>query len=200
VKLKTVQIVNFRRFSNVTIPISDYTCFVGENGVGKSTVLAALNVFFCENIHSSTDTSRLSAEDFHQRQTQTPIEITVTFSDLTNEAKEALSDYVRNDELKITAQATYDDDTHTAVVRHYGIRMGMAAFGSFFEAVKNGASKAELTSIYSSLQQKYDDLPPYGKSKDTAEGNLKEYEQRHPELQVPIQSSDNFYGIIVLQR
>jgi len=81
-KIKSLRIKNFRSFADVTIPFNDYTCLVGPNGVGKSTVLYALNVFFRETANSSTDLTQLSAEDFHQKDTADPIEITITFTDL----------------------------------------------------------------------------------------------------------------------
>ena len=46
-KLIGVQLKNFRGFRDSgRIPIGDMTAFVGENDVGKSTVLEALDVFF----------------------------------------------------------------------------------------------------------------------------------------------------------
>lgn len=45
-RLTEIKIKNFRSFEDETIAVDDYTCFVGPNGTGKSTVLQALNVFF----------------------------------------------------------------------------------------------------------------------------------------------------------
>jgi len=44
-KIESVRIENFRSFKDETIRFDNYTCFVGANGSGKSTVLNALNVF-----------------------------------------------------------------------------------------------------------------------------------------------------------
>lgn len=44
-KIESVRIENFRSFKDETIKLNNYTCFVGVNGSGKSTVLNALNVF-----------------------------------------------------------------------------------------------------------------------------------------------------------
>lgn len=43
--IESVRIENFRSFKDETINFGTYTCFVGSNGSGKSTVLNALNVF-----------------------------------------------------------------------------------------------------------------------------------------------------------
>ncbi len=79
-KIGSVRIQNLRSFSDATIPLNDYTCLVGPNGSGKSTVLCALNVFFREFDNVATDLSQLDREDFHQKNTDEPIRITITFT------------------------------------------------------------------------------------------------------------------------
>ena len=37
-KIESVRIENFRSFKDETIRFDNYTCFVGANGTGKSTV------------------------------------------------------------------------------------------------------------------------------------------------------------------
>lgn len=100
---------------------------VGPNGAGKSTVLGALNIFFQET-SSATDVAVLSAEDFHNGETKQPIEITVTFRDLSDAAKNALSHYVRQDRLVVTAVATFDQQTGRAPVEQKGERMVFKKF------------------------------------------------------------------------
>src|SRR5690348_15471568 len=97
-RIKRIRIKNFRSFVDETIELDSYTCLVGANGAGKSTLLCALNVFFRESTNA-TEVESLSAEDFHSRNTAERIEITLTFNELSQAAREALSDYVRNDEL-----------------------------------------------------------------------------------------------------
>ncbi len=94
-KIKSIRIENFRAFKEELIEFDDYTSFVGPNGVGKSTVFHALNLFFRQNKDSQTDLLKLSANDFHHSDTSKDINITVTFSSLSDEAKEELADYVR---------------------------------------------------------------------------------------------------------
>ena len=45
-KVQSIRIERFRSFADETIRLDGYTCLVGVNGSGKSTVLAALNVLF----------------------------------------------------------------------------------------------------------------------------------------------------------
>lgn len=116
-KIESVRIENFRGFKDETIVFNDYSCFVGSNGAGKSAVLAALNVFFRQYKDSKTDLSKLSAEDFHHKDVSQPIEITVTFYDMSDQAKSDLSDYVRQDRLIVSSIAKYDTGTERAEVK-----------------------------------------------------------------------------------
>jgi len=100
-RLSSVRIQNFRAFADQTIHFNDYTCLVGPNGGGKSTVLMALNVFFREASHTNTDLLRLDKEDFHHKNTRDPIIITVTFEDLNADAQADLKDYYRQGKLTV---------------------------------------------------------------------------------------------------
>lgn len=72
-KIESIRIQNFRAFKDETINFNDYTCFVGANGSGKSTILTALNVFFRQYKDTTTDLSKLKEQDFHQKNVDTPI-------------------------------------------------------------------------------------------------------------------------------
>ncbi len=134
-KLDSVRIQNLRSFADATIPLNDYTCLVGPNGSGKSTVLCALNILFRESDNVATDLSQLDREDFHHKNTDEPIRITITFTDLSAEAQEDFADYFRQDQLVVSAIATFDEGTGKAEVKQYGERLGMPALGPFSASV-----------------------------------------------------------------
>jgi putative ATP-dependent endonuclease of OLD family len=192
-KIETIRIQNFRGFRDETIPLDDYTAFVGANGAGKSTVLAALNVFFRQYRDSKTDLSRLSVEDFHHRDVSQSIRITVTFKDLSEQAKADLSDYVRSSRLIVSSVASYDPRTQRADVEQYGSRLGMVDFRQYFEADKNGDGVADLQKIFESFRLKYSELSP-AKTKQAMSQSLRAFEASHPQDLQPIESKDQFYG------
>ena len=107
-RISSVRIENFRSFDDEKVPLNSYACLVGPNGAGKSTVLTALNVFFRESENLPTDLGQLVQEDFHRKHTDKQIQITVTFTDLDDEAQEDFSDYVRQGQLVVSAVATFD--------------------------------------------------------------------------------------------
>jgi putative ATP-dependent endonuclease of OLD family len=192
-KIHSVRIEHFRCFEDETINFGDYTCFVGANGSGKSTVLNALNVFFRER-GVSTNLQTLSEEDFFKRDTTKPIKITVRFGDLSKEVEEDLKGYVRQGQLVVTAVAKWDGEEQSADVTQYGSRLGMKAFAPFFEALGNNIKVADLRSIYGFLREKESGLPN-ASTKDAMTEALREFEGKHPEKCELIESSDTFYGV-----
>lgn len=192
-KIESVRIENFRGFKDETINLSDYTCFVGANGAGKSTFLTALNVFFRQYRDSKTDLSKLSVEDFHHKNVNEPIKITITFGDLSSQAKSDLADYVRQDKLIVSAVAKYDPVTERAEVRQFGNRLGMQEFRKYFEADKRGENVASLKEIYSNLKMQYDGLDD-AKTKQAMSEALQTFEAKNPSQCVLIPSEDQFYG------
>jgi len=192
-KIESVHIKNFRSFKNETILFDDYTCIVGANGAGKSTVFTALQVFFRHYKDSKTDLSKLTEKDFHHCNTAEPIEITVTFTELSEQAQEDLSNYVRQGKLIVTAKAEFDAATQRAEIKQFGNRLGIEDFKIFFELEKNKAPVAELNDCYSQLREKFQDLQNAG-SKDAKIATLKEYEAARPDECILIPSEDQFYG------
>ena len=193
-RIESVRIRNFRSFADVTIPLDDYTCLVGPNGCGKSTVLIALNIFFRETSNATTDLTQLVQEDFHNKDTSIPVEITVTFGDLSEDAQDDFSHYFRQGKLVVTASASFNDESGTAKVMQYGQRLGIRDFGEFFRADKEKAKVPDLTTIYVKLQQKFEGLPDPG-TKDSMISALHDFEGNHPDLSELIPSEDQFYGI-----
>lgn len=193
-KIESVRIQNFRTFKDETIFFDNYSCFVGPNGSGKSTVMNALNVFFRQYKDSKTDLSKLSIDDFHHKNVKEPISITVTFKDLSEQAKEELSDYVRQERLIVTAKAEFDEGTERAEVKQFGNRLGMTEFKVWFEAEKAKKSASELKQIFTELQSKWPEITKATAKADMA-NSLNEFESSHPEQCSLIPSEDQFYGV-----
>ncbi|MDR5615976.1 ATP-dependent endonuclease [Arsenophonus sp.] len=193
-KIESVRIQNFRIFKDETIQFDDYSCFVGPNGSGKSTVMNALNVFFRQYKDSKTDLSKLSIDDFHHKNINEPILITVTFNDLSENAKENLAAYVRQERLIVTAKAVFDEGTERAEVKQFGNRLGMSEFKVWFESEKNKETAAELKSIFSDLKEKWPDIAAATSKNDMAKA-LNDFEASNPDKCSLIPSEDQFYGV-----
>jgi energy-coupling factor transporter ATP-binding protein EcfA2 len=191
-KLSKIRIQNFRSFRDETIYLSDYNCFVGPNGSGKSCVLAALNIFF-RNSSAPLNPGRLDEEDFHFRNTDDPVLIELTFTGLSDDAREDFQHYVRQNQLVVSAKAIWDEDAHAADVQQYGSRYVMKEFSPYFEADAAGARAKELKQIYAGLRSRFPELPDE-KVKANMYAALREYEEAHPDACVLEPSSQQFYG------
>lgn len=193
-RIKSVAIKNLRSIKEATIDLDGYTCLVGPNGAGKSTLLCALNIFFRETENATTDLVFLVAEDFHQRVTTKPIEVTVTFIELSPSAQEDFKDYFRHGQLIVSAVAAFNVDTGRAEVKQYGQRLAMAPFKPFFKASGDNEKVAVLKELYSQLRHQFPELAGAG-TKDGMTETLRAYEAARPELCELIPSEDQFYGV-----
>jgi hypothetical protein len=63
------------------------------------------------------------------------VRVTLTFSDLSSDAKDELPAHLRDDKLVVTAEADFDVTKGEAKIRHFGQRYVIADFAKFFEAV-----------------------------------------------------------------
>lgn len=90
-KFEKVSIKNFRNFDDVEIGLSNKNMFFGLNDVGKTNFLCALRYVFDKDIRKQN----LLDSDFHDKQLDKPIEITVVLD---------ISDTVDSDCQKLRAQ------------------------------------------------------------------------------------------------
>ena len=192
-KLSSIRVENFRSFVDSTIQLNDYVCLVGPNGSGKSNVLSALNVFFRETQNNQLTVGQLVEEDFHQKNTNCPIRITVEFTDLSTEAQKDFADYFRHGKLVVTAVAEFDSNTNQAVVKQYGQRSGIVEFAQFFKAESNNVKVPELKEIYRVIKDQFPSLPASG-IKSAMINNLRNYEANNLDKCQFIPSEDQFYG------
>lgn len=191
-KLSAIRIENLRSFKDETIQLGDYCCLVGPNGAGKSTILMALRLFFRDK--SDVAVLKLEGEDFHKRNTKDPVRVTLTFTDIEDEAKADLAHYVRQDQLVVTAEATWNQGTRSADIVQYGHRLGVADFAPFFEAESKGAKVDALGNIFEGLHAKHPKLGK-AKTKPAMLEAMQVYETENPQLLSLIKSNAEFYGV-----
>lgn len=192
-RLAQIRIQNFRSFDDETINLDPYTCLVGPNGTGKSTILTALNVFFRNASSAASSVSNLCKEDFHHQDTSRPARITLTFNDLSQEAKEDFKHYCRQDKLVVFSQAKWADSEGGAEVKQHGSRLVMQEFAPFFKASKEEAKVAELRVAYQKIRERWGELPEVTTKPDMTDA-LRKYEESHPELCELIEETNLFYG------
>lgn len=193
-RIQSVRIKNFRAFKDVKIDFEkDYTCFVGENSVGKSTVLNALNIFFQQDENQQSYT-KLGKSEFHQENIDEPIEITVTFSDLNSYEQQELSSHYRHGVIvcKTIAKFNKGKEYGYAEPEQKIARRGIEDFTSFFKAEKGGSLVPDLRNIYEGFKKNHPSLPEATK-KNAMKEALFDYEAANPQLCGNIESTEDYY-------
>lgn len=102
-KIKSINISNFRSIRQLTMDFNQITVIVGPNNAGKSNILSALNLFFTSSTRGITDI------DFHKRNVKEPIEISVKFCDLSQAEQATFKNYIVEHELNVRKTISMDE-------------------------------------------------------------------------------------------
>ncbi|KPC96712.1 ATP-dependent nuclease [Streptomyces albus] len=155
-KIKRVRIENFCCLHKVDVSLEDITSFIGPTGVGKSTVLRALDWFFNgergvalsdDDVHSAADGGRISVE--------------VEFDGLTEWDRQALGRYAPEGAESVSIWRTWQNGEDK-------ISGKALAYGPFEEVRKNDKAM-ELRRAYDQLRENDPSLGlPAAGSKDKA--------------------------------
>ena len=189
-KIKEVNIKNFRGIEDLTLKLNDFTVLIGKNGVGKSSVLHALN-FFKEQSY------KIKSEDYFNKDLECQIEVSITFFDLSKEEKEVFKAYIQKDELKVIKIATAEPESNNPQnsQKYHGLRKVHRPFKEIRDLYSK--SKTDMKKKYKELiqQEKYNDLPKIGnKSADLIEGYFNDWEVQHSDELELIMDSGQFFG------
>jgi putative ATP-dependent endonuclease of OLD family len=114
-KIKNMIIKNFKTFDSegINLTMKDLTTLVGENNVGKSNVLEALDIFF------NYSKTKINKSSFHHDDVQKEIVIEVTFYKLSDEEKKRFRPHLDEEGMSLTItqkinlerEVDEDDDT-----------------------------------------------------------------------------------------
>lgn len=91
-KIKHIQINNYRSIKNLDFDISDFSVLIGANNSGKSNILRALTYFF-------QGSEKISADDVFSffEGVETCVSVVVTFDSLSEQEKTTFKKYLLND-------------------------------------------------------------------------------------------------------
>ena len=183
-KIKSVQIKNFRTLKDVTISFDSVTTFIGPNGAGKSTVLRALDWFFNGKHGSLTEKDCSFGADTEN------IEIQVTFCDLTDKDREALGKYAPEGAATFTAWKRRAPDGSEI------LSANAKSFASF-NAIKAAGTAGEKRELYSSLRKENQELDlPSASTAAAIDQAMTAWEAAHTDLltDAPETLQTNFFG------
>jgi putative ATP-dependent endonuclease of OLD family len=185
VRLKRVKIKNFRCLADVEVHFDDVTTLIGPNGVGKSTVLRALDWFF-----NGSKADPLQDEDCTQGADSDEVVVEVEFNSLTERDRNELGHYVPDGVDRFIAWR----------FRSHGGAERMTANAKAYEpfsAVRSAGGPGAILSTYRNLREARSDLDlPAARSAGQVENALRSWELAHPDqlTNAPVDLTTNFFG------
>ena len=173
-RIKRIRVQNLRAVKDCTMDLDGLTALVGPNGAGKSTFLHALMLFQGD--------MTACKDDYHNRDTEQPIGIQITFTDLPNAVVDAFPKYTIDNELGIKCIIRWKGDK--AAISLHGCHPGNP---DFEEALDESDDDTTLKHYVELLEMpKYSNFPELTSAskirdylKDWARNNHDKYNARH---------------------
>ena len=152
-KLKEIEIVNFRSIEHVKLTVDDFLVLIGENNSGKSSILKGVELFYSESLRN------FSNENFHFKDNGKSIEIILNFDRLTEVEKEQkyIKHWIYNNTVKIKREILIEQETQKLKNTLWGWQSKPVV--SHFDLSKFDEYKATLPQIVAD-----NNLPDYFKT------------------------------------
>jgi putative ATP-dependent endonuclease of the OLD family len=180
-KIKTIEIKNFRSIQEGKLEFDDLTAIIGRNGTGKSSYLHAIEYFY--NLNAT-----VNIDDFFNRDISKPIDIRITFSNLKEEEMADFLSFMKKDLLTVTKR--YVGEGKNA--KYYA---ASPQIPKFFE-IRLIPGKRDRITAWNSLieEQIFTDLSTRVKNAEDIENLMKDYETKHPDLTEMKEQQVQFIG------
>lgn len=181
-RLERAKIRNSRSLRDVEVAFGDHTALLGGNGAGKSSILKAIEKFYA-------NTRTIETDDHFGRNTDTPVEIELTFSELSGRELQAFERRVRDGKLTVTRVF---DGTPTS-----GRYVGSVLQNPDFAPVRSQTGAAPKIAAYRELrreQPEYAESLPAVQSAAQVEDALQAWETAHPNALELLPDDGQFFG------
>jgi len=180
-QLLRAKICNFRSLRDVTVDFGLHTAFIGGNGAGKSSILRALEKFYGSS-------GKLEPDDFYGRDVGLPVEIELTFGNLTQEEVETFQTRVREGRLTVTR--VFDGTQGSG--RYHGVVPSNPEFAPI-RAIAQATPRRQAYSTLRAENPKYADLAAAANADQVTEG-MRAWEEAHPEALELARDDGQFFG------
>lgn len=171
-RIVKAEIQGYRCISNLTVEFDILTAIVGSGGVGKSTILNALDWFFRGGELEERDLHFVGVGDEQVGE----IFVAVTFADLSDRDREVLGAYVEGGTTTLTR--TWSEDAGQKL-------SGNALVFEPFDEIRAAEKVADLRSGYRKLYNERGEelgLPVPINKREDLERSMEVWEREHPDL------------------
>ena len=181
-RIQEVQVKNYRSIQDEILPCDSLTALVGPNGSGKSSFLSAIELFY-------EPSSKVTEEDFYSEDTSQDIEITITYTDLSAEARGLFSPYIDNEQLTVVRVFSLAEGKRSGT--YHGIRLQ----NPDFSPIRIASGAREAIRIYREIRQsdEYTTLP-VASSTASVQSAMDDWERQNPEECIRMRDNGQFFG------
>jgi len=147
-KIDRIRAQNFRSYrDSELIEVDEKLVLVGENNAGKSNILRAIKLAL-----DISPTSPHKLRDFHSENTEENIEITICFTDLTEEEQDIFEEYTSEGVLWLKTVYPFDEEKGVPANKQFVVRKRVPEVEEFRKLDDKSAD--ELKEIYESYEEK----------------------------------------------
>lgn len=177
--IEKVEVERFRSIKDEGVELGSFTTFVGRNGVGKSTLLYALDTFY------NVAAQYTMFDYFNHQQINNSIKIRVTYGRLREDELAEFGAYVHKGKLVVTKTINQGG------ARYYGSISQIPEFAELRKLGANDKRNGLKHLVEADKLPQFPDIPRKGEEVDQV---MTDYEAAHPELTKPLERETQFFG------
>lgn len=185
-RLRCISLKNYRCVQSASVPVERLTSLVGPNGVGKSTFLRALELFY-------EQAPKLSTDDFFAGDTTKELTVSLTFDSLRPEASSLFARYLHGTELAV--ERVFTENGGRVVSHFYGATLRHMPFLPVRQGLEIKDRGKTAKEAYEQLraQVDYETLPPWTTLSEVPNA-LSAWEAANPAACVRQRDDGQFFG------
>lgn len=176
--IQHIEVKNFRSLKDVGVDCHELVAILGRNGSGKSSLLKAIETFYDVGFLAN-------AFDYFGKDTTLEISIRITYGELRDDELAEFKSYLTGKTLTVTKVM------NAGGAKYFGVTGQLAEFSELRKMAALPKRKALNEMIES---QKHPGLGPSVKSDAEANALMDDFERKNPQLLVPIQREEQFFG------